>query len=247
MDKFDLKYVFDFLNDLRSNNDRDWFNENRTRYTNAKKEFESFINELIPAIKDIDKSIDVNSSKECMFRIFRDVRFSKNKEPYKTNFGAFIAKGGRKSSYSGYYLHFEPESSFLGGGIYMPQPIFLKSIRTEIVANTNEFKKIINNETFKNTFGEIFGEKLKSAPRGFPKDFPDLELIKHKHFAVSHEVENDFWFKKNVINSIINIFKTQTKFNNYLNIAIHKTIIETNKKSENTQSEEEFVKKNFGM
>lgn len=247
MENFDLKYVFDFLNELRANNDRDWFNENRTRYTQAKKEFESFINLLIPAIKKIDKSVDVNTSKECMFRIFRDVRFSKNKEPYKTNFGASIAKGGRKSSYAGYYVHFEPESSFLGGGIYMPQPIFLKTIRTEIVENTQEFKKILNNKSFKDIFGEIFGEKLKTGPRGFPKDFPDLELIKHKHFAVSHEVENEFWFNENIIESIIDIFKIQMKFNNYLNNAVHKAVVETNRKAENNQSEEEFIKKNFGM
>lgn len=247
MGNFDLKYALEFLHDLRSNNNRDWFNENRSRYTHAKKEFESFINTLIPAIKKIDNGVDVTTSKECMFRIFRDVRFSKNKEPYKNNFGAFIAKGGKKSSYAGYYVHFEPENSFLGGGIYMPQPIFLKAIRTEIVEKTQEYKKILNSKSFKNTFGEIFGEKLKTAPRGFAKDFPDLELIKHKHFAVSHEVENTFWFDANIIDSIIEIFKTQMKFNNYLNNAVHKAIVETNKKANNTQSEEEFVKKNFGM
>lgn len=216
----ELKKIFEFLIDLKFNNNRTWFKENNDRYQNAKLEFEQFIELLLPRLKQIDKGIDVLSAKECMFRIFRDVRFSKNKEPYKTNFGAFVAKGGRKSPYAGYYIHFEPDNSFIGGGIYMPQPPVLKSLRTEIFENTEEYKRIINNSKFKKIFPEIYGEPLKTAPKGFPKDFADIDLLKNKHFAVTHKVNNSFWYENGVIDNIANICKVQYNFNLFFNRVI---------------------------
>jgi len=140
------------------------------------------------------------------YQMPNDFRFSKNKEPYKTHFGAFIAKGGRKSPYAGYYIHFEPDNSFVGGGIYQPEPKLLKSIRTQIFKDVETYKDIINNAEFKKYFPEIFGEKLKTAPRGFPKDFADIDLLNNKHYAVSYGVNNSFWFNKNLIENISDIF-----------------------------------------
>ena len=215
-----LQKSLNFLIDLELNNNREWFKNNKNNYVEAKEIFESFIELLIPKIKEIDKEIDVFHAKECMFRIFRDVRFSKNKLPYKTNFGAYIAKGGRKSPYAGFYVHLDPNESFIGGGIYMPQSKELKAIRTEIFENTTQFKQIIHNPKFKQVFPEIWGEKLKTAPRGFPKDFKDIELLRHKSFAVVHKLDNSIFSSEKIIDYFMEVFKIQLKFNLFLNNAI---------------------------
>ncbi|MDT8402168.1 MAG: DUF2461 domain-containing protein [Bacteroidales bacterium] len=219
-----LKLILEFLIDLRFNNNRAWFKENNPEYQKAKSEFEQLIEILLPLLKQIDESIDVTSPAECIFRIFRDVRFSENKEPYKTNFGAFISKEGRKGPYAGYYIHVEPDRSFIGGGIYMPEPNILKAIRTEIYENIDEFKGIINRDEFKGYFPDIFGEKLKMPPKGFPKDFRDIDLLKHKHYAVAHNVENTFWTGgNNLVDNLLDIFKIQYPFNTFLNRAVIKS------------------------
>lgn len=213
----DLKTTFEFLIDLKFNNNRNWFTENKDRYLQAKAEFDNLIDTIIPRLKTIDLSITVTSAKESVFRIYRDVRFSKNKEPYKTNFGALMGKDGRKSPFAGYYLHFQPDESFVGGGIYQPDGLTLKALREGIYNNIDEFKSIINNPDFKDLFPEIHGEKLKTAPKGFPKDFPEIEWLKHKHYAVLHPISNDDWFKEDVVNRILKIYKVQSKYNHFLN------------------------------
>lgn len=213
----DFKKINEFLIDLKFNNTRQWYKDNEARYKAAKQEYSDFIDQLIVELKKFDKSINVDSAKECMFRIHRDVRFSKNKEPYKTNFGAFIAHGGRKSDFAGYYVHMEPDQSFVGGGIYMPQGPILAAIRAEIYENTPKFKEIINEKDFKKHFNEIIGEKLKTAPKGFPKDFQDMDLIRHKHYAIAHQVDESFWKSKDVLKKTVDIYKTQYKFNSFLN------------------------------
>lgn len=218
----DFKMIFEFLIDLRFNNNKPWFKENNDRYQKAKSGFEQFTDTLIPKLKQLDDSIDVTSSKECVFRIFRDVRFSKNKEPYKINFGAFISKGGRKSPFAGYYIHIEPDKSFIGGGIYMPESNILKAIRTEIYENIEEFKRIISNSNFNKYFPEIYGDKLKMAPKGFPKDFKDIDLLKYKHYAVAYPVENSFWFEDTLYENIMDILGAQYPFNKFLNRAVIK-------------------------
>lgn len=216
----DLKQSFDFLVDLSFNNDRIWFNNNKDKYQNALAEFEGFINKLILNIKEFDDSVDVSNAKECMFRIYKDVRFSANKDPYKTNFGAFVVKGGRKSPFAGYYIHFEPDKSFVGGGIYMPMPDVLLKLRTHVLNNSEEFKKIIFNKKFTDTFGSLMDEKLKTAPKGFPKDHPDINLAYYKSYAIGHEIDNEDWFDESINDKIIDIFKTQFKFNRFLNFAL---------------------------
>ena len=168
----------------------------------------------------MDPDVDVFHAKECVYRIFRDVRFSKDKSPYKTHFGAFIAPGGRKSPYAGYYFQVDPEESFLGGGAYMPQSPYLKAIRKEIFEHPSEYKKIINSKKFKEYFNEIYGEKLKTAPRDFPKDWPDIDLIRNKHYAATHHVDADFWRSGNIHDEIIKVLKVQYPFNKFLNGAI---------------------------
>ena len=215
-----LQKSLNFLTELEQNNNRDWFTKNKEKYVEAKQEFEFFVELLIPKIKEIDKEIDVFHAKECLFRIYRDVRFSKDKRPYKTNFGAYIAKGGRKSQLAGYYFHLEPNASFIGGGIYMPQSKELKAIRTDIFENPAHFKEIINNKEFKKYFPEIYGEKLKTAPRGFPKDFEDIDLLRHKSYAGVHKLDNSIYKSDTIIDYFMKVFKIQYTFNQFLNETI---------------------------
>ena len=212
-----LQTTFEFLIDLRFHNNRNWFNENKDRYLEAKAEFDTLVNTLIPRLKSMDPTVTVTSAKDSVFRIYRDVRFSKNKEPYKTNFGALMGHGGRKSPFAGYYLHFQPDESFIGGGIYQPDGPTLKALREGLYHNIDDFKAIINAPEFRKFFPEIHGEKLKMAPKGFPKDFPDIELLKHKHYAVLHPIPNELWFEKDVVDHILQVYKVQSKYNQFLN------------------------------
>lgn len=216
----DLNICLEFLDQLNKNNNRQWFEANKKLYQQAKTEFDKFIESIIPLTKSIDPDIDVFKASECVFRIFRDVRFSKSKLPYKTNFGALIAEGGRKRNNPGFYLHLEPDNSFIGGGVYMPVPEHLKAIREKIFENPQEFKSIIENKEFKKYFKELYGEKLKSAPRGFPKDFAELELLKYKHYAVLHTVPDSFWTHKDLETNISSIFSSQFQLNRFIKSAI---------------------------
>lgn len=216
-----MNTILNFLSQLKQNNNRDWFNENKHLYEEAKNKFEEFVNILIPKIKEFDKEIDVNSAKECTYRIYRDVRFSKNKEPYKPNMGAYISKGGKKSKYAGYYIHIEAGVSFAGGGIYCPRPDILKTVRTNIFEDAEEIKIILNNKKFSSTFPELYGEKLKTAPRGFSKDFPDIDLLNYKSYTVVKNLTNKDLLSKNFLEDLLIIFKTQKPFNDYLNKAIN--------------------------
>ncbi len=183
-----MKPVLDFLTDLKENNNRDWFNENKPRYLTAKKLFEDTVNRLISEIRKFDPEIGPQTAADCVFRIYRDVRFSHDKSPYKTNMGGFIAKGGRKAGFAGYYLHLDPDGSFLAGGSHMPPPDRLKKIRQEVLYNVEEFKRILNDPGFKKTFGSLDGERLKRPPKDFPADFPDIDLLKFKSYTVLHPV-----------------------------------------------------------
>ncbi|MFA8434203.1 MAG: DUF2461 domain-containing protein [Marinifilaceae bacterium] len=209
--------IYHFLLQLRENNNREWFQTNKHLYNEAKKDFEEFIELQIEQTRQIDPDLAGLRAKDCLFRIFRDVRFSPDKRPYKTNFGAYLAKGGRKSSLAGYYIHIEPEQSFLGGGVYMPTSPVLKAIRKEIYQSPETFKEILNNKDFNHHYPEIWGEKLKTAPRGYPKDWPNLDLIRHKHYAVVKAVSDEQVLNNDFSKLIQQSFTALHPFNNYLN------------------------------
>ncbi|MDY0101847.1 MAG: DUF2461 domain-containing protein [Lentimicrobium sp.] len=216
-----MKDVINFLQLLESNNNREWFTENKKLYEEARHHFETVLSSIIVGISVFDGSVGLPSAKESMFRIYRDVRFSKNKLPYKTNMGGFVSPGGRKAIKSGYYVHIEPGKSFLGGGIYMPDPEVLKKIRQEIYFNAGEFVKIITQRDFRKVFGELSREDmLKRPPKDFPADFPDIALLLYKSYVVGHSltdaevVAGDFTVKA------IEIFKTMKPLHDFLNRAI---------------------------
>jgi uncharacterized protein (TIGR02453 family) len=215
------KETFDFLKRLKNNNNKNWFDENRQHFNTIKNEFEHFINIVIAEISLIDKSSAQTTSKDSIFRINRDTRFSIDKTPYKTNLGAFIAKGGRKGVNAGYYIHVEPGGCFLAGGIYMPSGSMLKAIREEIFENVDEFVDIINESSFLKNFGkELWGEKLKSAPKGFPKDFSGIEYLKFKHYTIIKNEPDQIYWKNDFIDEIRMVFTAMKPFNEFLNRAV---------------------------
>ncbi len=217
-----FRTIYQFLIELQINNNRAWFNDNKQRYLEAKKLFETFVDRLIQKLKTVDQSIDVESAKDCVFRIYRDTRFSKNKTPYKENFGASITRGGRKSPFAGYYIHIETDNSFVGGGIYHPDSGVLKALRQHIFEHTEEFKQIINDKNFKVYFPKIYGDKLKMAPKGFAKDFSDIDLLKHKDYAVIHKLDNDFFLQDDVVKQVLKIYEILKPFNDFLNAPLAK-------------------------
>lgn len=215
-----MKNILDFLNQLKKNNNRDWFNDNKKTYLEAKAEFDAMVNRLIPEIRKFDPAIGTLTAKECVFRIYRDVRFSKDKSPYKTNMGGFITRGGRKAGFAGYYLHIDPEESFIAGGNHMPSTENLKKIRQEILYNVDDFKKIINNSSFKKVYGELDGEKLSRPPKDFPADFADIDLLKFKSFTVMHSIKAEQILDSDFESYVTKTFKTLYPLNDFLNQAI---------------------------
>jgi uncharacterized protein (TIGR02453 family) len=176
---------------------------------------------MIPEIARFDDSVKFITAKECIFRIFRDVRFAKDKSPYKTNFGAFIARGGRKSHGPGYYFHLQSNESFLSGGVWMPEPMVMKKIRQEIYYNIEEFKGILNEKNFKKHFSGIDDwDRQKLAPREFPKDFPDMDLLKNKSFTVSYKIDEKLIHSEGLIEKAISVYKAMFPYNQFLAKAI---------------------------
>lgn len=213
--------TFKFLKELKTNNNREWFNEHKGQYEAAKLDFEQFVDKLIDGISTFDAGVRGLEAKKCVFRIYRDVRFSHDKSPYKTNLGASINPGGKKSIKAGYYFHIEPGASFIGGGIYMPPSPQLNSVRLAIYNNCKEFKKIITKKSFVDTFGELWGEKLKTAPRDFPKDFPDMELLRYKSYIVGKDhIKDKEMQSPELLKSTIKACKEMYPFLNFLNKAI---------------------------
>ncbi|MEO6902370.1 MAG: DUF2461 domain-containing protein [Bacteroidia bacterium] len=198
--------TFDFLKKLKNNNNKEWFDVNRPQYEKIKIEFQLFITELIQSISTFDASIKQLEAKNCVFRINRDVRFSKNKTPYKSNISASIAPGGKKSSAAGYYIHLQPGASYIAGGMWQPETPLIKAIRQEIDYNAVEFKNIINNKAFKKYFTKLSEQdKLISVPKGYSKEHPEIELLKHRSFIVVHSLADEKVFAKNVVKTVTQI------------------------------------------
>lgn len=219
-----MKKTVDFLKKLKSNNNKEWFDANKENFLAAKAEFEVVVDQIIKGIHKFDKKLSPDlKGKDCTFRIYKDVRFSKDKTPYKTNMGASINPGGKKSLVAGYYLHAEPGGSFLAGGVYMPEPNLLNAIRQEIDYNSAPFLKILNSAPFKKYFkGMDQEDKLKSAPKGFEKDHPQIEILKNKHFVVSHKISDKDLLDKKFPEIVLGGFKAMHPFLEYLREATAK-------------------------
>lgn len=212
--------TIEFLTELKENNYREWFQGNKIRYTQATDNFKHLLLELIAGINEFDKSLGLVEPSDCLFRIYRDVRFSPNKEPYKTNLGAYISIGGRKSTFAGYYFHIEPNASFLSGGIYMAPNDIMKMIREEISDNEEEFLKIIESKNFKKYFVFDESEKLKKLPRGFEAGSMVDEFLKLKHITPFHELSNTELLKPNILEHALSVYREMYPLIVFLNRAI---------------------------
>ncbi|WP_313380748.1 DUF2461 domain-containing protein [Proteiniphilum saccharofermentans] len=217
----DFYYAFDFLARLQINNDRNWFHEHKFEYDEIRADFENFINRLIVPLAQLDPGIGSVTANESVFRIYRDTRFSHDKTPYKTHLSAFIANGGKKTRFAGYYIHIQPDESFFAGGIYNPDPAALESVRNEIYHQPEEIRSILDNRKFKKTFPELSVEdRLKNPPKGYPKDFEEIELLKNKHFITHYPLENEFFLQDGVIDRLVELCKIQYPLNAFLNRAV---------------------------
>lgn len=213
---------FAFLKRLSANNHRDWFDANRAEYDQLRKDLLNATAQIISSVQQFDPSVGPITPSECLFRINRDVRFSHNKSPYKTHFGVFVARGGRKSAYSGYYLHLEPGASFLGGGLYMPQPAVLKRIRQEIFYNYRQFLDIVKDPEFEAIFGTLsdMGDRLVRPPKGYDSSFEGIDYLMNKHFVVGHSPDEKSFATDNLVEKAVGVFKVMKNFNAFLNAAV---------------------------
>ena len=208
--------TLNFLKKLSKNNNREWFTENKDQYITAQQNVLNVVETLIEKIGEFDEEILKIDPKKSLFRIYRDVRFSKDKSPYKTNFGAGLGMG-KGNKISGYYLHVEPGKSFLAGGVYQPETSVLKEIRKEISMNAKEFLEILVRDDFRNNFRGLSVEgKLKRVPNGFEKDDPMAEFLKLKNFIVVHPISDDALMGENVTKNIAKIFKSMKPLNDFM-------------------------------
>jgi uncharacterized protein (TIGR02453 family) len=215
-----MKTILSFLEDLKKNNNKEWMDQNKGRYQQTRKEFESLVGILIEEITLFDESIAGIQPKNCIFRLNRDIRFSNDKRPYKENMGAFISGQGKKAVEGGYYIHLEPGQSMLAGGAYMPPADVLGRIRQEIDYNPEVLLSFSEGKAFKEYFGDFAGERLKKAPKGYPADHPQIRFLNLKSLIVTHPLTDKQVTGENFIPYTIEIFMAMKPLNDFLKTAI---------------------------
>ena len=210
------KATLQFLKEIKENNNKPWFEKNKPRYLSVKKELQDFVDDWLHACMSFDESLR-DEHKGYQFRIYRDARFAKGR-PYKNNLGLMLGKGGRRAmhEHAGYYLHIEPGNYFLAGGSYMPPKPWLNAIRQSIDESPKNIKKILNNKTFKKHFA-LEGPRLKTAPRDYPKDHPEIELLKYKGMVAIHYFKDKELMGDDFFDHLVDLCKMMKPFNVYLN------------------------------
>jgi uncharacterized protein (TIGR02453 family) len=186
------KETLQFLEDLKTNNNRDWFLDNKKRYEIFKKDYHKLVSDFLDAMKPLDASLEMLEIKNCTFRINRDIRFSKDKSPYKAHLGVWLSAGAKGQNRSGYYVHIEKGASFIAGGFYSPEAEDLKKVRKEIAFFHDDLEAILNDKNFKKEFKNLdFNESnaLKNPPRGYEKEHPAIEFLKLKSFTASQKFD----------------------------------------------------------
>jgi uncharacterized protein (TIGR02453 family) len=218
------KDTLQFLADLKANNNRDWFLENKKRYEIVKKDYHQLVASFLDALKPLDSSLEMLEVKNCTFRINLDVRFSKDKSPYKTNLGIWISAGAKNAEASGYYLHIENETSFVGGGLYCPQPDQLQKIRKEIHFFYDDLLEIVNDSTFQSNYGNLNRDEnstLKNPPKGYDKEDPAIEYLKLKSFTATQKFDSKLVTQKDFVPMIVEKMIALKPFNSFINRALY--------------------------
>ena len=218
----DLTFILKFLKDLARHNDRDWFEKNKPRYVKVRQDFEELVAIILDELVKFDPALAGLNAKKLPFRIYRDVRFSKDKRPYKTNMGAGFSPNGRLIQEPGYYLHLEPnDKSFVAGGIYMPDAGYLAKLRQEIDYNPDGLKSILKQKKFRDRFGGFDDfDKLKTAPKGYPKDHPNIEWLKLKSFIVSMPLTDKQVADKKLVSIVASACRQIKPLNEYIRQAL---------------------------
>lgn len=212
-----------FLEELPLNNSKEWFDANRSRYIKAKADVEQLADKVINKLSKNDPTIGFLTAKNCTFRINRDVRFSADKSPYKTNMGFWISRGGKKAPTAGYYVHIEPNGkSFIAAGVYMPMPPDLKKVRTEVLYGFDEFTQIIDSKDFTSTWGKLDeneGMKTSRIPQGFDAAHPSAEYLKFKSYIVSKPISDADWQKEDISEQIVSALSQAIPLVDFINRA----------------------------
>lgn len=194
------KEAVQFFEDLVANNNKEWMHANIKRYENFKKDYHSYINSILAEMKPLDPTLDPLEVKNCTFRINRDIRFSKDKSPYKTNIGVWLTQNKNSKNAPGYYIHFEKGNSFIAGGCWCPEPGELKQIRKEIAFFYDDLEAIVSDKKFKSEFGTMSHDEkntLKKAPKDFEANHPAIEFLKMKSFTASEKIDDTLFLDKN--------------------------------------------------
>jgi uncharacterized protein (TIGR02453 family) len=217
------KETIQFLKNLKKNNNKPWFDEHRKQYETAKKDFEQLTAEVIKATAAFDTTIQHLQPKDCLFRINRDIRFAKDKTPYKTAFGMSLSKDGKKGVTAGYYLHCEPGAAFVGGGMWMPQPVELKKVRQEIDYNWEEFSGIVTDKKFTTAYNDLVKTEeytLSRPPKDYEGDNPAIAYLKLKSFVAMKPLSDDELMADGLVKKIADTFNALKPMLDFLNRAI---------------------------
>lgn len=212
-----------FLSGLKENNNKTWFEAHRAQYEAARIDFQNFMQLVIDDLQRTDVTIAGLQARDCLFRINRDIRFSNDKTPYKSNFGASLKPEGKKSVYAGYYFHLEPGRSFVGGGLWMPEPAAVKKVRQEIDYNGAGFQAIISNPAFKNTYGDVYqgtDVSLSKAPKGYDPGHPAIAYLKLKSFIAEAPVADAELTKATLHQKTVAAYKALHPFLQFANRAL---------------------------
>jgi uncharacterized protein (TIGR02453 family) len=214
------KKILGFLKELALNNNKTWYNDHKDHYKVLKTEFHDWLTQVAAVIAMFDSRVrDHLDHKKTIkvFRLQRDTRFSKGKDPYKLNFGGTISAGGMEAGYPGYYLHIEPGNCFIAGGLYMPPKEKLAAIRDKMLANPKKIRTILADKKLQKTFGGLSTDgDLKTAPRGYDKEDPNVDLLRHKHFILYKSLKDAEVFKPDFMKQALDMYKTMEPLNEYL-------------------------------
>lgn len=212
-----------FLDDLKANNNREWFLDNKKRYEIFKKDYHQLVGDFLDVMKPLDPSLEMLEVKNCTFRINRDIRFSKDKSPYKAHLGVWLSSGAKGKNRSGYYVHIEKDKCFIAGGFYCPEAEDLKKVRKEIAFFYEDLEAILKEKNFKKEFGDFDRNEssvLKNPPRGYEKDHPAIEYLKLKSFEASQKFDISEVLKKDFVETMSKKLIALKPLNDFINRAV---------------------------
>lgn len=205
-----------FLRELVSHNNREWFKANKTWFDEAWSEFQELVAQLIGETAAFDPGVSYLTPKDCIYRIYRDIRFSQDKTPYKGHFGAFINERGKKAYYGGYYVQIEPYKVFLGGGVWWLPSKEMHALRHAIVDQAELFHQIYQNPDLQKLNPSLGLDFYKRIPNGYPKDFPYPEYLLPKDYTISFDLPSDVLGQQDAVQIIANYFKAMKPFNDFI-------------------------------